>query len=75
VLVEGSEGVPEVEVRDLAAEDNAGDAREVVVQPGPDRASMISWRRSLGMSKCRTASRFPAGPVGSKPSGKSFEQR
>jgi hypothetical protein len=36
VLVDGSEGVPEVVFRDLAAEDNAGDAREAVVQPGPE---------------------------------------
>src|SRR5206468_31686 len=28
---------------------------------------MISWRRSLGMSKCRTAFRFPGGPAGSNP--------
>src|SRR5438093_12882376 len=28
---------------------------------------MISWRRSLGMSKCRTASKCPGGPAGSKP--------
>lgn len=28
--------VPEVEFRDLAAEDNAGDAREAVVQPCPE---------------------------------------
>src|SRR6266498_1062535 len=28
---------------------------------------MISWRRSLGMSKCRTASKFPGGPAGSNP--------
>jgi DNA-binding CsgD family transcriptional regulator len=36
VLFDGSEGVLEVEVRDFAAEDNAGHAREVVVQPGPE---------------------------------------
>src|SRR6266516_7924265 len=36
VLVDGSEGVPEVEVRDVAAEDDAGDAREAVVQACPE---------------------------------------
>src|SRR6266511_5005740 len=36
VLVEGSEGVRQVEGRELAAEDNAGDAGEVVVQPRPE---------------------------------------
>jgi len=29
-------GVPEVEVRDVAAESNAGDTGEVIVQPRPD---------------------------------------
>src|SRR6266516_3125770 len=36
LLVDGSEGVPEVVVRDVAAEDNAGDTREAVVQTRPD---------------------------------------
>jgi hypothetical protein len=30
------EGVPEVEMGDVAAEDDAGDAGEAVVQPSPD---------------------------------------
>jgi hypothetical protein len=34
-LVDGLEGVPEVVLRDLASEDDAGDAGEVVVQPRP----------------------------------------
>src|SRR5256886_10446077 len=36
VLVDGSKGVPDVEVRDLAAEDDAGDAGEVGVQARPE---------------------------------------
>src|SRR5262245_53175678 len=67
LVVGGPEGVPEVVFRDVTAEDHTGDAREVVVQPAQSRASTISWRRSFGASKCRTASRFPAGPPGSKP--------
>jgi hypothetical protein len=33
--VHGPEGVPEVVFRDLAAKDDAGNAREAVVQPRP----------------------------------------
>src|SRR6266542_5323555 len=45
----GSEGVPEVVFRDLPAEDNAGDAREVVVQARPesgvdDLVAEVVWR-------------------------------
>ena len=36
VLVDRLEGMPEVEVRDLATENNAGDTGEVIVQPRPD---------------------------------------
>jgi len=35
VLIDGPEGMPEVVFRDLPAEDDAGDAREVVVQARP----------------------------------------
>jgi hypothetical protein len=47
-LVEGSEGVLEIEGRDLAAEDNAGHAREAVVQPCPesgvdDLMTEVAW--------------------------------
>ena len=36
VLLDRLEGVPEVEVRDLAAQDDPGDGREPVVQPCPE---------------------------------------
>ena len=36
MLVDRLEGVLEVELRDLAAESNAGDTREVIVQSRPD---------------------------------------
>ena len=36
VLVDRLEGMPEVEVRDLAAQDDPGDGREAVVQPCPE---------------------------------------
>ena len=36
MLVDRLEGVPEVELRDLAAQDGTGDTGEVVVQPRPD---------------------------------------
>jgi hypothetical protein len=35
-VAERLKGVPEVEVCDLAAESNAGDTREVIVQSRPD---------------------------------------
>jgi hypothetical protein len=67
VLVDGSEGVPEVVFGDLAAEDDAGDAREVVVQPCPQSGADDLVAEVVGVSKCRTAFRFPAGPTGSNP--------
>ena len=36
MLLDRSEGVPEVELRDLVAEDDAGDAGEAVVQARPE---------------------------------------
>lgn len=68
VLLDGLEGVAQVEVCDLSAEYHTGNTREVVVQPRPDTGvDDFPPPRSLGMLKCRTAFRFPAGPAGSNP--------